>query len=715
MGAAFFVCVHPREASPIRGIAAFCTPLSQFGSPARVHAPSTNCSIMQRVLLTNAITTHGARCLDGSAAAYYVRLGSSSSFIMYMQGGGNCAGRTVEETIRLCASRRMSRMGSTDGYPATTLNSDDTALSGLFDATGNKGSIMSPDKVINPLFSNWTAVWLAYCDGSAFGGDAEEPVSASDGSSIWFRGRRNLHAIIDDLKVRYGMASAAEVLLVGSSSGGMAALQQADFVGSLLPATTRYGAIEDGGWYLPSSTFNHNQWDLRMRSLHTVAQTRSNVACEAAFPASEEWHCMIATTVFPYITSRMFLAEAAYDAWQLVNHLGVTCSNYGSDLSACTVADMAEIDLYGGIMRSSIRAALNSSAHHATESSTFMSACIIHAHVSWVMMGDEGWTLRAGGSTLRDEVHAWWLGRVHNPPVIEPCEAFPCNPRCLKFNVLEGAPPMPTLPPTSPVPPYPPPSPPAPPSSPPPSEPPTIALLERLSASTSSVYSDTEYQPSLCIDGMITNQGDNINICLSALHQPDAWLSVTLPERSVVGEVVVYGRSDCCNIRFLSGFEVWVSDAIGLPTAGAYKCGGPFEVVEDRASVDVVSCSRRQGRVVTLLLPGASRTVMISELEVRGYQAVVSPPAPPPELPSQLEPTPPFTPPEPPSQYPPASASLPPSTPAAPSQPSWCASVETPTTSCSVAPEQVSERCTCRYTWIRGCSGPVDVRLRCFE
>ena len=184
---------------------------------------------------------------------------------------------------------------------------------------------------------------------------------------------------------------------------------------------------------------------------------------------------------------------------------------------------------------------------------------------------------------------------------------------------------------------------------------------------------------------------------------------------SVVGEVVVHGRSDCCNVRFLSGFEVWVSDAIGLPAAGTHKCGGPFEVVEDRASVDVVSCSRRQGRVVTLLLPGVSRTVMISELEVRGYQAVVSPPAPPPELPSQLEPTPPFTPPEPPSQYPPASASLPPSTPAAPSQPSWCASVETPTTSCSVAPEQVSERCTCRYTWIRGCSGPVDVRLRCFE
>lgn len=136
----------------------------------------------------------------------------------------------------------------------------------------------------------------------------------------------------------------------------------------------------------------------------------------------------------------------------------------------------------------------------------------------------------------------------------------------------------------------------------------------------SSIFSDTLYRPEKCIDGIFENEevGD-LNICLSELDQPDAWLSVTLPERSVVSEVVVYGRSDCCNVKYLSGYEVWLSDAVGVPGADAYKCGGPIEVSRNSDYHDSVSCGGRRGTVVTMLLPGPSRTIMISELVVNGY------------------------------------------------------------------------------------------------
>ena len=128
------------------------------------------------------------------------------------------------------------------------------------------------------------------------------------------------------------------------------------------------------------------------------------------------------------------------------------------------------------------------------------------------------------------------------------------------------------LPPSpSPTPLHPPPI--TPPASPPPlaSPPPTVTPLDRVAAAMSSVYSATDYPPEMCIDGITENQGAELNFCLSELDQPDAWLSVTLPQRSIVSEVVVYGRSDCCNVRFLSGFEVWLSDAVGVPGADAYK------------------------------------------------------------------------------------------------------------------------------------------------
>ena len=143
----------------------------------------------------------------------------------------------------------------------------------------------------------------------------------------------------------------------------------------------------------------------------------------------------------------------------------------------------------------------------------------------------------------------------------------------------------------------------------------------------SSVYSPTLYQPAMCIDGRTANQGSDLNICLTQLNQPDPWLSITLPQQSVVSKVVVYGRSDCCNNRFLADFEVWIGDEAGRPgeALGMQKCGrGAAD--QDRASVNEVSCGGRSGSVVTLLLPGSARTIMLSEMVVIGYLADSVPP-----------------------------------------------------------------------------------------
>ena len=42
----------------------------------------------------------------------------------------------------------------------------------------------------------------------------------------------------------------------------------------------------------------------------------------------------------------------------------------------------------------------------------------------------------------------------------------------------------------------------------------------------SSVYSDTIYQPSTCVDGVPPNPASSLNICLSGVGMPDPWLAV---------------------------------------------------------------------------------------------------------------------------------------------------------------------------------------------
>jgi len=138
----------------------------------------------------------------------------------------------------------------------------------------------------------------------------------------------------------------------------------------------------------------------------------------------------------------------------------------------------------------------------------------------------------------------------------------------------------------------------------------------------SSVFSDSAYQPSLCIDGITRNVGDDLNICLSHINETNPWLSLQLSARALIWDVTIHGRSDCCNIKYLlPDFEVWIDDVVGMPSVekGSYLCGRQTELAVDRGSVETISCGGQRGTVVTLLLPGSSRTLMVSEMVVRGY------------------------------------------------------------------------------------------------
>ena len=114
-------------------------------------------------------------------------------------------------------------------------------------------------------------------------------------------------------------------------------------------------------------------------------------------------------------------------------------------------------------------------------------------------------------------------------------------------------------------------------------------------AEMSSVYSSSDYQPALCVDGVTANPSpSDLNICLSALNRPNTYLSATLAAPSAVSEVVIYGRSDCCNDRFLGAFEVYLTT-----TGGDVLCGSGT-ASQPAASVNTISCGGRTGSAVTL-------------------------------------------------------------------------------------------------------------------
>ena len=59
----------------------------------------------------------------------------------------------------------------------------------------------------------------------------DEPIIVPNNNvSLWFRGHRNLIAILDDLLVNKGMMNATDIILGGCSSGGLGVFLNIDFV-----------------------------------------------------------------------------------------------------------------------------------------------------------------------------------------------------------------------------------------------------------------------------------------------------------------------------------------------------------------------------------------------------------------------------------------------------------------------------------------------------
>lgn len=102
----------------------------------------------------------------------------------------------------------------------------------------------------NP-FGSYTFAWLTYCDGSSFTSDAVGPLQVGN-VTIWNRGRANLDAYLELLDRETGfLAGATEVVVSGTSAGGLATYLHTGYIKSrLLHTPNRVVALPDAGFFL---------------------------------------------------------------------------------------------------------------------------------------------------------------------------------------------------------------------------------------------------------------------------------------------------------------------------------------------------------------------------------------------------------------------------------------------------------------------------------
>eukprot|EP01006_Ploeotia_vitrea_P035906 TRINITY_DN65948_c7_g2_i1.p1 TRINITY_DN65948_c7_g2~~TRINITY_DN65948_c7_g2_i1.p1 ORF type:complete len:391 (-),score=39.45 TRINITY_DN65948_c7_g2_i1:135-1181(-) len=258
---------------------------------------------------------HAARCIDGTAFGYYFQPGTGSgraSYFVYHKGGGWC------ESVEDCYQRSSTDLGSSKKWDRPTMKVDD--------------DYFSINKADNPLMWNWNKIWIPYCDGGSFSG-FNFSTTMYKGKALHFRGHANVMAVIDD--VREKMKHATNVVIGGSSAGGLAAYLHVDLWRQHIPKSAKVVGLPDSGFFLDyEDVSDEDRAILRStrpgnyhNGLHWVFYYMNSTEgvdadCIAHWGArNESSKCMFAQHTAPFITTPTFALQSQYDSWQLGHEL----------------------------------------------------------------------------------------------------------------------------------------------------------------------------------------------------------------------------------------------------------------------------------------------------------------------------------------------------------------------------------------------------------
>ena len=188
-------------------------------------------------------TDPNAKCLDGSPPILYVHEGSDRTrIVIYFVGGGLCSGLTLDEAIEDCYKRSKTNLGSSSiDWP---------------DTLDVKGFLSANDPTNK--FANWTKIIIGYCDGSLHQGNRKNPISYK-GTNLYFRGAVNTRANIKWIQQHYDLHSAQQVVVSGTSAGGVATFLWTNYIRLLVANSNNVVAIPDSGVFLNYTTYQTNQ------------------------------------------------------------------------------------------------------------------------------------------------------------------------------------------------------------------------------------------------------------------------------------------------------------------------------------------------------------------------------------------------------------------------------------------------------------------------
>jgi hypothetical protein len=244
-----------------------------------------------------------------------------------MQGGGFCTSSSD------CQERAKTDLGSSTNW------SDEDGMQGVLDGDASQ----------NPFYY-FNRVFVKYCDGFFFTGNADHPISLTDGTHLHMRGRRNIEAVFQTLKSDFGLDKASDVLLGGGSAGGLATYLQGDFLASLMsPANVR--TVPTSGFFpvVPNYQGGTAFLDSFLNGItfHNATGGLEGSPCLEAVGKANARDCMYANNSFNFMSTRTFILNSAIDQYSIDNIWQADTECADSGFQSCTDENINDLNSWG--------------------------------------------------------------------------------------------------------------------------------------------------------------------------------------------------------------------------------------------------------------------------------------------------------------------------------------------------------------------------------
>ena len=335
---------------------------------------------LQKISLRN----QEAICNDNSRAVIFIGLQWSKKWIIFFESGGLCTSKA--DCNQRYLNKNSTVLMTSKRLPDKVIGRD----------------ILSSSKSENPSFFDYNHVLVPYCSSDLWLGSKTKTsqngsfnfVNDSSVENFSFKGRAIFRSVFEELVQKHNLSAAEEIVVTGSSAGGIGALNHAKWLKSQnFTINARLLFIIDSAWFI---NFQDAFKSRVKREFASLVGLSSEACADISYGYSccLSASCLISRDFVPTEIQTAFVFSL-YDIYMFADVLkrledeGKTAENNVADF-------LSVVSMYGGAMNESLEISKRSRA------SFFVPACFQHTYFGTSSLWDEDSVLHPLIEVTRD-------------------------------------------------------------------------------------------------------------------------------------------------------------------------------------------------------------------------------------------------------------------------------------------------------------------------